>query len=74
MVKNEDREQEDPGNQGPGKGGTEAIPGCMKEARMQHPELLRLHVTSTHSTVQPESTIMNFQTAGFEHEAKSGPF
>lgn len=60
MVKNEEREQKE--------SGIEAIPGCMKVARMQHPELLRLHVTSTHSTDQPESTIMDLQRAEFEHE------
>lgn len=68
MVKNEEREQEDPGNQESEGSGIEVIPGCMKMARMQHPELLRLHVTSTHSTIQPESTIMDFQRAGIEHE------
>lgn len=64
---------ENPGNQEPEEGG-EVIPGCMEEARMQHSESLRLHVTRPHATLLPESTIMVFQRAGVEHEAKPGFF
>jgi hypothetical protein len=76
MVKNEKRKQEDPGNQEPGEGGREGIPGCMKVARTQHPESLRFHVTRTHTTVPPESIpeSLVFQGAGVEHEAKPGSF
>lgn len=73
MVKNEKRKTGEPRKPGAGESGREAIPGCMKVARIQHPESLRLHVTRTHATV-PESTIMVFQRAGVAHEAKPGFF
>lgn len=62
MVKNEEREQKE--------SGIEAIPGCMKVARMQHPELRRLHVTSTHSTVQsPQLWTSREQNLSMKYEA-----